>query len=183
MAAYFCGSSPGNCSGSGRAAAIRAWLRATAAASAESSSKSVVVEPLRPASRLVIETATVRAMPAVVMSLAANRVWPSSASASATSHSSALENPRIRSARARASVSVQLISRGPQDGDPAEPRRRAAVAHGVELRRLPLAIGVQADILPRSIAANPVARSPEVGRAALIGDVGDHPANLAPLDR
>ena len=59
-----------------------------------------MVEPLLPPSRLVIETETFRTMPAVVISLAANRVWPVCESRSDTSHSGALENERILSASA-----------------------------------------------------------------------------------
>ena len=41
-------------------------------------------------------------MPAVVTSLAANRVWPSVRRSSATSHAGALDIARILSAKARA---------------------------------------------------------------------------------
>ena len=51
--------------GSGCAAAMSASLRATASRSNDSSSSSVVVEPLLPPSWLVIETETFRTMPAV----------------------------------------------------------------------------------------------------------------------
>ncbi len=81
-----------------------------------------MVEPLLPPSRLVIETETFRTMPAVVISLAANRVWPVCESRSDTSHSAALEKERILSASACAWSLVQLISGGPQYVDPPEPR-------------------------------------------------------------
>ena len=72
-----------------------------------------MVEPLLLPPRLVIPTLTVRAIPAVVMSLAANRVCPVAESDSETSHSGALENDRMRSVSARACSLVQLISPSP----------------------------------------------------------------------
>ena len=141
-----------------------------------------MVEPLLPPSRLVIATETFRTMPAVVISLAANRVWPVCESRRDTSHSAALEKERILSASAFAWSLVQLISGGPQYVDPPEPRGSAPVAHGVDLSGLALAVGVETDVFPESLAADAVAGGPEVRRAALVGDVGDHAADLSALD-
>src|SRR5262249_56057157 len=120
---------------------MRASLRARARRSNDLSSSSVVVEPLLPPSRLVIETDTLRTMPAVVISLAANRVWPVCVRRRDTSQSVAFENERILSASAFAWSLVQLISGSPQYVDAPEPRGSTPVAHGVDLSRLAFTVG------------------------------------------
>ena len=65
---------------------------------------------------------------------------------------------------------------------PPEPGGATPVAHGVDLSGLALAVGVETDVFPEGLAADAVARGPEVGRAALVGDVGDHAPDLASLD-
>src|SRR5262245_8826330 len=89
----------------------------------------------------------------------------------------------MRCASFFASSAVQLIvSLRPQHVDLPEAGRRAAVAHRVDLLRLPLAVRVETDVLPGRLAAQTVAGLPEVRRAALIGHVGDHRPDLAALD-
>src|SRR6185369_14846567 len=69
-----------------------------------------------------------------------------------------------------------------EDGDVAESRRHAAVAHRVDLRWLTLAVVERAAQPVRRRAADHVHRIPEHRRVALIGNVLQHAGNLAVAD-
>src|SRR4030095_1061437 len=71
---------------------------------------------------------------------------------------------------------------GPQNIDAPGQRRRRPLAHRVDLGRLALAVVREAEVLPRSLVGDPGAGGPEVLGAALVRDVGEHPALLAALD-
>src|SRR3989449_188539 len=122
--------------------------------------------------------------PEVVISLRAKRVCEEVRATSSTSRSPSLRSDRTRSivcfAPSRSMPTAPLLR--PDHGDAAEAAGRAAVAHGVDLPGFPLAIPVQTDVLPGRLITEEVAGLPEVGRAALVGDVGDHRADLSALD-
>src|SRR4051794_21420078 len=68
------------------------------------------------------------------------------------------------------------------DVDPAEPRGRAAVADGIDLRRLSLGIARGAELAPVLRTGRAVARLPEVGCSRLVRDARDHAALLPAFD-
>src|SRR5215471_3373292 len=63
-----------------------------------------------------------------------------------------------------------------------ESRRRAAVAHGVDLSRLALTVEEGAELLPVRRARDPVARVPEIRGLRLVSYSREHPALLTTLD-
>src|SRR3989442_8848814 len=144
----------------------------------------VLTASLLPSRRAAIVRVTSSTKPEVVISLRAKRVCEEVRATSSTSRSPSLRNERTRSsvlfASSRSRPTASLLR--PDHGDAAEAAGRAAVAHGVDLAGLPLAIPVQTDVLPGGLIAEEVASLPEVGRAALVGDVGDHRAYLSALD-
>src|SRR5690242_16765872 len=76
----------------------------------------------------------------------------------------------------------QLSSVGLDDVDLPEARGRTAVADGVDLSGLALAIVRRAVLLPISGAGDGVAGLPEIRGARLVGNAPDHPLLLAALD-
>src|SRR5207245_2877681 len=71
---------------------------------------------------------------------------------------------------------------GVQYGDLPEAGRRAAVADGIRLPRLALAVEKAAIELVGGLSAYGVACAPEVRRARLIGDIAQHRSFFAVLD-
>src|SRR6266850_2905601 len=175
-------------SGSTGISARSASARAMAAFRPAGDRSSVVIVPERPSCREVIASVRSSAAPEVVTSLRAKRVWETRRAASATSHSpleaqaSAASSVAFTLSRVQSVRSPAITLLRPDDVDAAEAAGGAAVAHGVDLGRLPLAVAVQPDVGPGRLVADGVARLPEVGRAALVRDVGDLRADLALLD-
>src|ERR1043166_9455426 len=99
-----------------------------------------------------------------------------------TQHSRRFAQMITLSARFLASCLVSMVLVRHDDIDLPETRRRAAMAHGVDLRGLALAVIGQTILLPIRARRDPIARLPEIGRASLICHARKHAALLAALD-